>query len=147
MKKLLTLTFAILFSTSSYAGFMDSDYFVPTVVGSVAAGYCYTQADEGDEATQAGMCGAAGFALTYAVQWGFQKRNNTQSEAIITDLEKDIQKLKVMQANQASSGEDTSFSLKVREYMPGRKNSDGSIDSPYWRERLVPAGEGSMIGY
>lgn len=152
MKKLKLLTLSIImtiFSANSYAGsFYSSDYFLPTVMGSVGAAACYLGNDgAADQAQQAAICGLVGAGLGYGLDQFFKNRYYKKAEIEINDLETQLQNVKIMQAQKSAKGEDTSFSIKIREYMPGKKHSDGSISSPHWKERLIVPGEGSMTGY
>lgn len=147
--KLLALTLFLTFSSSkAMAGFYSSDYFIPTLLGGLGATACYLSNDGAeDQVQQAAICGLVGAGVGFGLDYFFRKRYYHKAEVEINDLETQMQNMKIMQAQKSAKGEDTSFSIKIREYMPGKKHSDGSVSSPYWRERLIVPGEGSMTGY
>lgn len=146
MKKLILILGMLALPAKSYAGVTDSFWFEPAVFCAAGAGGGYVASPSGDEVTYAAIGCATGALIGYFVNSYYDNKFGSKYQGEIQDLTKSLQEFQAQMAQSAMKGEDTGIGLRVREIIPGKKHSDGSVSAPTVRETLVLPGEGLRIG-
>jgi hypothetical protein len=150
MKKFLSimLVLSMVIPVNAHAwSIFDSEWFEPTLfcLGAGAAGY--TSAKKGDEVNQGALFCAGGALIGWLINSRYKSKYGAVYQEEIKDLRRDIQEMQIMQAQKAAKvEEDTTGSVKIQEYVPGKRLEDGSVLYPTLRDRLVIPGEGSGVG-
>ncbi len=146
-KQLLGILLAMSFilPLPAKAGFMDSDYFEPTLfcVAGAAGGY---SAGGDNQALYAGAGCAVGALLGYMINQRYKDKYGGVYQEEIRDLRRSVKEMEVMQAQKAANGEEDQYSLRIQEIVPGKRLPNGDVLAPTIREKLILPGEGVRIG-
>lgn len=140
------LAVSFMLPAPAQAGFMDSDWFEPTLFCAIAGGGAYAGAPEGDQMMYAGVGCAAGALIGYLINQRYKNKYGSVYQEEIQDLRRSVKEMEVMQALKAANGEDDNYSIRIQEVVPGKRLPNGDVLAPTIREKLVLPGEGVRIG-
>ncbi len=150
MKKVVSLMLALALTIPVNAHAWspwNSDWFEPTLFCAIGGAAGYTSAKEGEEVNQAALFCAGGALIGWLINSRYKDKYGQMYQEEIKDLRRDISEMQMMQAQKAARGEeDTTGSVKIQEFVPGKRLEDGSVMYPTLRDRLILPGEGNMVG-
>lgn len=142
----LLLALSFLAPLPAQAGFMDSDYFEPTLFCAIGGAGGYAAGGEDNQVLYAGAGCAVGALIGYFINQRYKSKYGTVYQEEIRDLRRAVKENEVMQAQKAANGEEDQYSIRIQEIVPGKRLPNGDVLAPTIREKLVLPGEGVRIG-
>lgn len=147
MKKIIITGFLTLLFTfnSATAGITNSTWFDPSIGCVLAGGGAYVATTENQAIIGGAACAITALAIYFLQERGRSIQKSAHDEEVY-DLKNALKEVEIQQAQAAARGDDESYSIKVREVVPGYKDSKGNIIAPTIREKLILPGEGMRVG-
>ena len=150
MKKIiLSIVFISTLTQQSRADITDSENLEPGLLCALGAGGGYavaSQSGSGNELLYSGGACAVGLLAGYYLNGHYKEKYTKAQNKKIDDLNLAIEQMHKMQAEHAAKNDDVSYSIKVREVVPGQVLPNGEVTAPTIRERLLLPGSNLRIG-
>lgn len=135
MKK-ITYLIVLLFSFNSFAGFMDSRYFEPTV-GCLAAGAIgYTSADSEKAMTQGAIFCAVGATVMALVNYHYDQKYGSEFAGRHAFMDNTLRRYEMLDKENVNQKEDMYFQRK-QEILPPKILPNGQGIGVRVKERLI----------
>jgi hypothetical protein len=129
MKKLLIVIMLTL--NTANAGWYDSDYFEPVLVGGVAGVYGFTQADSGDELLMGTLYFAGGYFVTLMINDYARTKVDNHMDRKIKVFDTEIRNIDIKYAEKAYNKESgVYYTNEVESIEDGQQTGSGGYVSP-----------------
>lgn len=147
MKKYLIMITILLSTVGGSVNAMTIGEYVfnPITFCVVPGGVAYAMT-KNNQAMIAGAACAVGALLEIGLHSAIKDSSEKKLKEEISDLKNALKERETLDALRASQGEDETFSIKVRERVPGYVNERGEAVAPTIREKLIMPGNGVMVG-
>lgn len=130
----------------AHADLTTSEGFEPTILCAAAGVTGYSMGGKGAEVQTAAIgCGIAAVAGLLFNTYYRNKYSRVQDKRI-DEMQKAIAEFQQLNAQRAAAGDDTPYSIRVRQIIPGQKLPNGEVTAPTIRERLIMPGDNVRIG-
>lgn len=149
MKKIIIGILAILAISSpikAKADITNSPLFEPVLLCAAGGAGGFLSAQQGQEVLFGAIFCGAGALTGVLINSHYKSKYSHNYEKEIKELRDSIRESEMQQAMRAANSEDESYSIKVRQVIPGQRLPNGEIIAPTIRERLVPPGESIRLG-
>lgn len=153
MKKLKNLTIilglilAMLSQTkSARADITNSGLFEPLLLCAAGGSAGFVTAQPGQEVLMGSIFCGVGALTGVLINSHYKSKYAHNYEKEIYDLRNSIKEAQLQQALKAANSEDETYSIKIRQVVPGQRLPNGEIIAPTIRERLVQPGESIRLG-
>lgn len=148
MKKLILILILIgnILITPSAKALTLGDYvFNPITFCVIPGGIAYSMSSN-NQAMIAGAACAVGALLEYGMESVIKESATKGLLEENEDLKNQLRERETLDAIRSSEGEDETFSVKVKQRLPGYINERGEAVAPTWIEKLVMPGNGTLLG-
>jgi hypothetical protein len=149
--KKIALTLGIILSVASpvknaRADITDSTLFEPLLLCAAGGAAGAFTAQQGQEILLGSIFCGAGALTGVLINSHYKSKYAHNYEKEIQELRSSIKEAQLQQALKAANSEDETYSIKIRQVVPGQRLPNGEIIAPTIRERLVPPGENIRLG-
>jgi hypothetical protein len=136
MKKILAILLAMSISFSASAGFYESDYFEPIILGTTFAAAGYVASSE-NQALIAGIGAGVGFILGFGLNSYYRKKIDAVNLAEIAEKQALVDRKMAKQAQRANSGDmSQSYSIHTQLLEDGQMTPNNEYISPTYKTIL-----------
>lgn len=136
MKKIILFLMMSIISVNSFAGFYDSDYFEPIILGGTLATVGYVTSKD-NQAMMAGVGFGAGLLIGFGLNSYYRSKIDAVNNAEIAEKEAIIDQKKAKYAHRANSGDlGLMYSLQTQMIEDGQATPDGKYISPGFKTKI-----------
>lgn len=128
------------------AGIINSNLFEPILLCAAGGTAGALTAQQGQELIYGSIFCGAGALTGVLINSHYKSKYSVNYEKEIQELRSSIKEAQLQQALRAANSEDETYSIKIRQVVPGQRLPNGEIIAPTIRERLVPPGENIRLG-
>lgn len=136
MKKILAMILSMCISFSASAGFYESDYFEPILLGSTLAVAGYVSSSD-NQAMMAGVGAGVGFLLGFGLNSYYRKKIDAVNLSEIAEKQALVDQKIAKQAQRANSGDmSKSYSIQTQLLEDGQMTPNNEYISPTYKTIL-----------